>query len=131
MNIPLRVKNLIKKCDTSDPYRIAKELNIEIVFCDTPEKINGMWRRILRRKYIVISERLTEWQRKAVVGHELAHFRCHPGYKNFCMSGRTFFSCQQKENEANEYAVELLSYSCDIDRAYIKDFLENGWKYFS
>lgn len=46
MNIPLRVKNLIKKYDTADLYHIAKELKIEVKFCDTPNAINGMWRRI-------------------------------------------------------------------------------------
>lgn len=128
MNIPLRVKNLIKKYDTADPYRIAKELKIEVKFCDTPNGINGMWRRLLQKKYIVINENLNEWQRKAVLAHELAHFRCHHNYVNYCMAGRTFFSSTRKENEANEYSIELLSYSCDVDKKYIIEFLETGWK---
>jgi Zn-dependent peptidase ImmA (M78 family) len=128
MNIPLRVKNLIKKYDTCDPYRIAKDLNIEVVFHDTPNGINGMWRRVLKRKYIVINKKINEWQRKAVLGHELAHFRCHRGYVSYCMAGRTFFSKTSKENEANEYAAELMTYSSDIEKEYIIEFLEHGWK---
>lgn len=65
LNLKLRAKNLVKKYGTSDPYYIARELNFEIVFCDMPYKINGMWRRILRRKYIFIDENLNEWQKKS------------------------------------------------------------------
>ena len=128
MNIPLRVKNIVKKYDTADPYRIAKELHFEVVFCDLPQGINGMWRRILRRKYIVINERLNDWQRRAVICHEIAHYRCHHGYKSFSVSGRTWFSSSRKENEANDYAADLMQYGCDVDRRYVIDFLENGWK---
>lgn len=128
INIPLRVKNLIKKYDTSDPYRIARELNIEIVFCDTPKGINGLWRRVLKRKYIVINERLNEWQRKAVLCHELAHYRCHRGYVSYCMAGRSFFSKTSKENQANLYAAEMMAYCSDIERVYVIEFLECGWK---
>ena len=53
-NLKLRAKNLVKKYGTSNPYAIAKELKFEVLFCDMPEKVNGMWRRILRRKYIFI-----------------------------------------------------------------------------
>lgn len=74
LNLKLRAKNLVKKYGTSDPYYIARELKFEIVFCDMPYKINGMWRRILRRKYIFIDENLNEWQKKAVLCHELGHF---------------------------------------------------------
>lgn len=88
-----------------------------------------MWRRILRRKYLIVNERLNEWQQRAVICHELAHFRCHKGYKSYSASGRTFFSSTRKENEANEYAADLMEYSCDIEREYIIDFLENGWKH--
>lgn len=128
INIPLRVKNLIKKYNTNDPYRIAKELKIEIVFCETPNKINGMWRRILRRKYIVIDKNLNEWQRMAVIGHEIAHIKCHKGYMDFCIAGRTFFASKHREDEANNYAAELISYGYDINKEYIVNFLNGEYR---
>ena len=120
LNLKLRAKNLVKKYGTSDPYYIARELKFEIVFCDMPYKINGMWRRILRRKYIFIDENLNEWQKKAVL--------CHKGYSSYNIAGRTFFQNTRKENEANEFSAELMSYSSDVDKRYIIQFLELGHK---
>lgn len=127
-NIKLRVKNLIKKYDTTDPYIIAKELNIDLCLKDMPDRVNGMFRRILRRKYIVINSNLDEWQQKAVLCHELGHFLLHKGYTSYNMAGRTIFLCVHKEREANEFSTELMSYSSDIDKVYIIDFLEHGYK---
>lgn len=60
MNIPLRVKNLVKRYDTSDPYRLAKELNCIVYFVALPPLVNGFWKRTLRRKTIAINENLPE-----------------------------------------------------------------------
>lgn len=75
-NIPLRVRNLIKKAGSSDPYDIARFLNIKIKTVNMPEHANGFWRRVLRRKYICVSDRLEEWQRKAVIGTNSAILSC-------------------------------------------------------
>lgn len=127
-NIPLRVKNLLRKYGTTDPYQIAKEMNIEIVFSKTPNKINGFWRRVLRRKYICINEDLSEWQRKAVLGHELGHLVLHPRYKNYCMAGRTYYAKTRHEDEADEFSIILLSYSTNLEKQTIAKFLKDGYK---
>jgi Zn-dependent peptidase ImmA (M78 family) len=129
-NIPLRVRNLIKKHSTCDPLRLAKIMNITIMYGQTPHKANGFWRRILRRKYIGINENLeVEWQVQAVTAHEIAHIVLHPDYKSYSIAGRSFFSDSRKENEADEFAAELISYAYDaLPKEYVLDFLKNGWK---
>lgn len=64
-NYKLRVKHLVEKAGSSNPAVIAKMLGINIRYVDTPNNINGFWKRILRRKFIFVNERLDEWQRKA------------------------------------------------------------------
>ena len=66
LNIPLRVRNLVERHDTSDPYRIAKELNCIVILAVLPPTVNGFWKRILRRRAIFINENLPEWQQAAV-----------------------------------------------------------------
>ena len=39
LNIPLRVRNLVNRHDTSDPYRIAKELNCSVYFLVNGQRI--------------------------------------------------------------------------------------------
>lgn len=72
-NIPLRARNLIRKHGTTDPWRIAREMKFDVMFLPLPDRVNGMWRRVLGRKYIVIDDALDEWQQKAVLCHELGH----------------------------------------------------------
>lgn len=129
VNIPLRARNLIRKLDTTDPYLIAKELRISIIETKVPSHIQGFWRRILRRKIIFIDQSISEyWQIKAVIAHELGHILLHPQYKSYCMAGRSYYVSTKREKEANAFAIELLSYSSDIEKQYINDFLENGYK---
>lgn len=127
-NIPLRVRNLIKKAGSSDPYEIADYLNIKIKTVSMPRHTNGFWRRILRRNYICISDQLNDWQRKAVIGHELGHIMLHPQYKYFCLDSRTYFCSQRHENEAVFFSVELCGYSMDIEENFVELFLKEGWK---
>lgn len=72
-NYKLRVKHLVEKADSSNPAIIAEMLGINIRYVDTPNNINGFWKRILRRKFIFVNERLDEWQRMTVISHELGH----------------------------------------------------------
>lgn len=127
-NIPLRVRNLIKKAGSSDPYEIADYLNIKIKTVSMPRHTNGFWLRILRRNYICISDQLNDWQRKAVIGHELGHIMLHPQYKYFCLDSRTYFCSQRHENEADFFSVELCGYSMDIEENFVELFLKEGWK---
>lgn len=127
-NIPLRVRNLILKAGSSDPYEIARYLDIKIKTVSMPEHTNGFWRRVLRRKYICVNKRLNEWQRKAVIGHELGHILLHPQYQYFCMDSRAYYCSRRHENEADFFSIELCSQSMDVEENFIELFLKEGWK---
>lgn len=129
INIPLRVKNLIKRHGTASPRQIAADLGFKVfVYGDMPKKINGLWRRVLWRKYIFVDEKLAEWQQDAVIAHELAHYLCHKGYKLYSMNGRTYYCETRKEREADTFAAELMSRYTDLAPEYVLDFLANGWR---
>lgn len=123
-NIPLRARNLIRRHGTTDPYRIARELGFDVMLLPLPNEVNGLWRRILRRKYIVINDALEEWQQTAVLCHELGHYLMHRGYTSYAMAGRTFFSKARYENEANRFAAAMMTQlSDDHDEDTILRFL--------
>ena len=113
-NIPLRVRNLVKKYGTANPVFIARMLNIHIRYVDTPAQVNGFWLKILRRKFIFVNANLAEWQSNAVVAHELAHIILHPHYRLFSLEGRSYYSKTSREDEANRFSAELLQYM-DVD----------------
>ena len=127
LNIPLRVKNLVDRHDTSDPFRIAKELNCVVIYANLPATVNGYWKRILRRRAIFINENLPEWQQAAVLCHELGHVVCHQGYVAFSMRN-TSFSNSRMEREADEFAECLMAYRYDLDEYYVSRFLAESWR---
>lgn len=128
-NYNQRIKNLIRKFDTANPELIAQNLKINVRYVDTPNNINGFWKRILRRKFIFVNERLEEWQRMAVIAHELGHILLHPTYRYFCAEGRSYFAVTKHENEADLFSVELMNVLYpNIDSNFVDLFLKQGWK---
>ncbi|WP_418947949.1 ImmA/IrrE family metallo-endopeptidase [Phascolarctobacterium succinatutens] len=126
-NYKLRVKHLVEKAGSSNPAIIAEMLSINIRYVDTPNNINGFWKRILRRKFIFVNERLDEWQRMTVISHELGHILLHPHYHHFCSEGRSYFASSRHENEADNFAMCLMD-AYGIDPIYSYAFLQNGWR---
>ena len=72
-NIKLRVKNLVRKMGTASPLQIADMMRIPIVYAELPKGIRGYLTRPLRRKVIVLNDKLDEREIPIVVAHELGH----------------------------------------------------------
>lgn len=106
-NIKLRVKNLIEKYNTRNPYKLCEKLKIDIKFRDLG-KIRGYFKKVLRNKYIVINERLDEYSQKVVLCHELGHAVLHSSKEVLLMKESFYRYIPELENEANEFAAQLL-----------------------
>lgn len=115
LNIKLRVKNLVNKYRTGDPFQLAGDLGIEIVRLPLPDDIRGFLVNVLRRKYIVLNDDLCYAAEKVTVCHELGHARLHTGYEYYLHPDRTVYVSSRLESEANEYAAHLLAYSTDMN----------------
>lgn len=127
LNIPLRVRNLVDRHDTSDPFQLAKELNCSVYLLDLPSTVNGFWKRMLRRRTIAINKNLPAWQQAAVLCHELGHIVCHGRYTAFSIRNLSY-SNSRIEREADEFARCLMSYRYDLDEYYVSQFLAEGWR---
>ena len=57
-NIKVRVKNLVNKYHTGDPFQLADDLGITIVRLPLPDDMRSFLVHVLRRKYIVLNEDL-------------------------------------------------------------------------
>lgn len=71
-NIRLRVKNLIKRYKTSNPYKICERMGINLSFASLG-KIKGYSRHYLGLDFIVINKELSDFLKCAVLIHELGH----------------------------------------------------------
>lgn len=120
-NIKLRVKNLVNKYQTADPFALARELDVQILYVPLPEQIRGILVRVLRKKTILLNSRLSYEAQKIVICHELGHVRMHWHAGYFFQHDGIYYSPARYECEANEFAIHLLNYSSEF--IYDKDYI--------
>lgn len=118
-NIKLRVKNLVQKMGTASPLQIADIMKIPIVYAALPTGIRGYLTRPLRRKVIVLNDKLDEREVPIVVAHELGHALMHRAIGTFHADTVNYCNARS-EYEANLFALYLLSYCYDIDERLLQ-----------
>lgn len=110
-SIKERVKQLIKKYGTNDPFEIAKAKGIEIRYAELG-KILGFHIREFRTSVININQNTSKKQQLFIGAHELGHALMHPDINTPFLKSNTYFSTDRIEIEANTFAIELLFYDC-------------------
>ena len=111
---PINIANsTVKKYKTRDPFQIAKEKNVILVYAPLID-IRGFYQYFQRQHIICIDQDLSDQQKKFVCAHELGHMMMHKNANKVYMDTQTFFNTNKFENEANEFAVNLLIPDCEI-----------------
>lgn len=108
INIPRRVKNLVNKWGTANPFSLCKYLGILIIYKDLGE-IKGYSMKRLGKKLICINENLNEVDKLFTCAHEMGHLLCH-NFEDlkFLKENTNLVNISSYENEANLFAKELL-----------------------
>jgi Zn-dependent peptidase ImmA (M78 family) len=103
-------RNLVKRCGTRDPFQIARELGIEVMFCPGFGPLKGMYRVIKRNRFIFINEDLSLRMQRIVCAHELGHDQLHRNLaKGTAIQEFMLYDMATKpEYEANIVAAEIL-----------------------
>ena len=108
MNDYVRKKALAckRKFNTSDPFKLARALGIEVMVCDIGSRL-GCYMYLKRSKCIWINESLEGNERTFVMAHEVGHAVLHPKENCYFLRNQTFLNTRI-EQEANAFAAELL-----------------------
>lgn len=101
---------LVKRCGTRDPFEIAREIGVEVMFCDNFGPLKGMYRVIQRNRFIFINAALDEQMQRIVCAHELGHDQLHRHMAtDDSLREFTLYDMKTKyEYEANILAAEIL-----------------------
>ena len=107
---------LIKKYGTRDPFELAEAVGAQVIRWDGFSRLKGMYRVILRNRYIFVSSSLSEYMAQIVCAHELGHDRLHRDMATGdIFGGNSLFDLSSRpEYEANMFAAELLISDADI-----------------
>ena len=101
---------LVKRCGTRDPFSIARQLGIEVMFCEYFGPLKGMYRVIKRNRFIILNGDLDDQMQRIVCAHELGHDQLHRGLaKESALREFMLYDMRTKpEYEANIIAAEIL-----------------------
>lgn len=107
---------ITRKYDTDNPFKLAKELGIFVLFQKDFKKLKGMYKVILRNRFIFINANIPYEMQKIVCAHEIGHDQLH---REFAVSNAlhetSLFKINTKmEYEANLFASEILLSDEDV-----------------
>ncbi|MEK5521874.1 ImmA/IrrE family metallo-endopeptidase [Heyndrickxia sp. FSL W8-0423] len=106
--IKQRVKKLIKKFKTNNPYDLANYLNINLLELNLHKDILGFYKYEKKTKWIVLNSNSNEDEKYFTCCHELGHGVLHARFNTPHLRRDTMFSISKFEREANLFAVELM-----------------------
>ena len=118
------VQSKIKKSRTRNPFIIAEDNGIMLIFDSNLNKMKGMYTIIKRNRIIIINDNMPERMQQIVCAHELGHDALH---RQFAKDGglREFMLYDMKsrpEYEANMYAADLL-----LDDEEVMELAKDGY----
>ena len=115
--------NLVKRCGSRDPFEIAEQLGVHVMFCENFGTLKGMYRVIKRNRFIFLNSDLDENMLRIVCAHELGHDQLHRNMaKTHPIHEFMLYDMKSKpEYEANIVAAEILMDNDEVLR-YIYDY---------
>ena len=109
-------ERLVKSCSTRNPFKIAEELGIHVLYNSEFQSLKGMYNVISQSRFIFINSNLDEREQRTVCAHELGHDRLHRAFaKTTIYQEFMLYDMQTRpEYEANIFASQLLIDSDEI-----------------
>jgi len=107
INIPLKVKKLVHRWGTRNPFLICKYLKIIIIYADLG-KIKGCHKKILGKNVIWINNSLPKRDKKIVCAHELGHCLFHSNKTMQFLLEHKITKVSLCEKQANKFTALLL-----------------------
>lgn len=107
LDIKNKVKNIIKRYKTNDPYEIVEALDVILLYVPLVG-VNGFYNYYKRNHIIYLNENISEEEQRITLAHELGHLFLHKNTNAIYLNTATSLNTQRLEREADIFASELL-----------------------
>lgn len=107
---------IVRQCGTRDPFKIAKDIGVQVMFVDDFQTLKGVYRVIKRNRWIFINSNLPEPMQRIVCAHELGHdqFHRHLAKGDGLVEFVLYDMKSRPEYEANVFASQILLPDDDV-----------------
>ena len=116
---------LVSQCGTRNPEKIAHELGIEVLDYPFREQ-KGVYKVVLRNRFIFIKQDLHPVMRKIVLLHELGHDALHRNEATQ-MGGFKEFNIFDMKNNRMEYEANLFASQVSLPDDAFLELVERGF----
>lgn len=108
-------KQIYDRYHTSDPFKLASEIDCKIIYKEMPEKLRGFTLKNFRINIVYLNENLSEVDKRNTLLHELGHIFCGHDENRIFTSLMTNQVVSKLENEADLFLVSILLNAIDND----------------
>ena len=119
------VDNLIKQHETRDPYRIAKDLNIYVLYRNFTQQ-RGAYKVILKNRFIFLQNDLPPVTEQIVLWHEIGHDVLH---RNEAVKAGGFkeFNIFDMRDNRMEYEANVFAAQASLPDETILEYIQRGY----
>ena len=119
------VDNLIKQHETRDPYHIAKDLNIYILYRNFTQQ-RGAYKVILKNRFIFLQNDLPPVTEQIVLWHEIGHDVLH---RNEAVKAGGFkeFNIFDMRDNRMEYEANVFAAQASLPDETILEYIQRGY----
>ena len=102
------IARLTKRYGTTDPFSLAKELNIVVLNVPLGE-LQGFYMYLKKHKTVFLNSNIEDLNlRRVILAHEIGHALLHTKINCYFMRKNTLLNTNKYELQANCFAAELL-----------------------
>lgn len=125
LEIVKTANHIARECGTRDPFRIAKELGIEVIHCDFNTQ-RGAYKVIMRNRFIFIKNDLHPVMKNIVMFHEIGHDTLHRD-EAIAVGGFKEFNIFDMRENRMEYEANIFASQISLPDDEILEYIERGY----
>ena len=125
LEIVKKANRLVKKLDTRNPRRMARELGIEIIPLDF-KKQRGAYKVIMRNRFIFLKRDLPPAMENIVLFHEIGHDTLHRD-EAIRAGGFKEFNIFDMRESRMEYEANIFASQISLPDDEILEYMERGY----
>lgn len=121
-----KADQIVSDCDTRDPFKVAAQRGIEIIYRDYKQQ-NGAYKIILGVPFIFLKNDLDPNFERIVVWHEIGHDVLHRSESGESVVFQEFSLFNM--NNRMEYEANVFAAQASIDDDSILEYIRNGYDF--